>query len=385
MTIKDIIYLINNHLKDKLIIFGTFQQIIKNKINKNIKNFLISKYNCKFSVPELIYLLKNKDNLKNLHIFCPICGKKNIFRNLQSGYGYHCSKICVLKDKNVSKKRSINSYKTKEIRYGDGKYNNFKKAQETCKLKYNNISYMHTKEFREKSKNTNITLRGVQYALQDKDVRSKCYKTRTKDGKPYINYSKSKLTLEKHFGKNYRQIITNKIINTNIIKTGVKCIFQLKKYRDKLQLQSTKQKRYETMRRNKTHCNPSKPEDNCYNLLLTKFLKDDIERSYMNDKYPFKCDFYVKSLNLYIECHFSQFHQGKPFDKNNKQDLIKLLCLQLKSLKLRKNKNIKNQYDFMIYTWTDLDPRKLQTFKQNNLNYKIFYNLDEFLDWFETI
>lgn len=39
----------------------------------------------------------------------------------------------------------------------------------------------------------------------------------------------------------------------------------------------------------------------------------------------------------------------------------------------------------MIYTWTDLDPRKLQTFKQNNLNYKIFYNLDEFLDWFETI
>ena len=31
----------------------------------------------------------------------------------------------------------------------------------------------------------------------------------------------------------------------------------------------------------------------------------------------------------------------------------------------------------MIYTWTDLDVRKLQTLKNNKLNYHIFYNINE--------
>lgn len=244
---------------------------------------------------------------------------------------------------------------------------------------------LHTKEFRKKSKHTNIKNLRTEYALQNKDVRKKCYKTRTKDGKSYIDYNKSKLTMEKHYGKNYRKLITNKIQQSTLKNHGVKCIFELKKYRDKLYSEETKKKRYETMLKNKACNRPSKSEDECYNLLLTKFSKNDIQRPYMNDKYPFKCDFYIKSLDLYIECHFSQFHQGKPFDKNNKQDLIKLLCLQLKSLKLRKNKNIKNQYDFMIYTWTDLDPRKLQTFKKNKLNYLTFYNWEQFYEWFQHL
>jgi len=39
----------------------------------------------------------------------------------------------------------------------------------------------------------------------------------------------------------------------------------------------------------------------------------------------------------------------------------------------------------MIYTWTDLDVRKLETFKKNNLNYKIFYTEKEFNKWFQNL
>ena len=40
-------------------------------------------------------------------------------------------------------------------------------------------------------------------------------------------------------------------------------------------------------------------------------------------------------------------------------------------------------YDKIIYTWTDLDVRKLECFKDNNLNYKIFYSLNELKEWIE--
>ena len=39
---------------------------------------------------------------------------------------------------------------------------------------------------------------------------------------------------------------------------------------------------------------------------------------------------------------------------------------------IEKSKN-SNYYKNAIYTWTDLDVRKLNTFKSNNLNYEIIY------------
>ena len=42
-----------------------------------------------------------------------------------------------------------------------------------------------------------------------------------------------------------------------------------------------------------------------------------------------------------------------------------------------------NQYENMIYTWTNLDVKKLETFKKKNLNHKIFYTETEFNKWLE--
>ena len=32
------------------------------------------------------------------------------------------------------------------------------------------------------------------------------------------------------------------------------------------------------------------------------------------DRYPFACDFYISSLDLFIECNYHWTHGGKPYE-----------------------------------------------------------------------
>ena len=46
----------------------------------------------------------------------------------------------------------------------------------------------------------------------------------------------------------------------------------------------------------------SKAEKDEYKLLLQKFNPEDIISQYYNkERYPFKCDFYIKTIDTYIE------------------------------------------------------------------------------------
>ena len=125
--------------------------------------------------------------------------------------------------------------------------------------------------------------------------------------------------------------------------------------------------------------NKSKQEELAYAILIEYFGQENIIRQYSDNIYKWNCDFYIKSLKLYIECHFSHFHHYHPFNINNEEDNDELNLLYQKSKIL----NRKNQYDKIIYTWTDLDVRKLKCFKDNNLNYKIFYSLNDLKEWIE--
>ena len=130
----------------------------------------------------------------------------------------------------------------------------------------------------------------------------------------------------------------------------------------------------ETKKKNNSF-NKSKPEDICYELLKEKY--SDIIRQYRSEEYPFNCDFYIPSLNLYIEYQGSHFHKGHPFDENNPNDINELNRLNEKLNKYNK----KSQYDMMIYTWTDLDVRKRKIAKENNLNWIEFFNINELKEW----
>lgn len=71
--------------------------------------------------------------------------------------------------------------------------------------------------------------------------------------------------------------------------------------------------------------NKSLGEELFYTALQEVFNPDDIERQYSTDtRYPFACDFYIKSLDLFIELNLHWSHGLKPFDSTDPADLQKL-------------------------------------------------------------
>ncbi len=108
----------------------------------------------------------------------------------------------------------------------------------------------------------------------------------------------------------------------------------------------------------------SKDEERFYAYLLTIFKFNDIERQYDDDiRYPFACDFYVKSVDLFIECNFHWTHNGHWYDSNNEHDNY--------IVNLWKSKH-KKYYDTAISVWTIHDLKKYEYGKK--LNYIVLWN-----------
>lgn len=100
-------------------------------------------------------------------------------------------------------------------------------------------------------------------------------------------------------------------------------------------------------------------------MLLEKYSSDQIIKQYRDPiRYPFKCDFYIIPEDKFIEIHAFFTHGPHPFDSENDYDVE--LLNKLKELNTPWAKNF-------IYTWTDLDVRKLKTALENNLNFEAIY------------
>ena len=144
-------------------------------------------------------------------------------------------------------------------------------------------------------------------------------------------------------------------------------------YKDYIKCSSINDKIIKSFRKNKTF-NTTKPEKKILDYLIE--LYPDTKHQFKDDiRYPFNCDFYIPSLDLFIEYHGSHFHCNKPFDSTDEKDLNKLNELIEKSQIKHQQTNKVNQYDIMIYTWTDLDVRKKKCMEDNKLNYLIYYKL----------
>lgn len=125
------------------------------------------------------------------------------------------------------------------------------------------------------------------------------------------------------------------------------------------------QKRFESMKANKTIGiqKDTQAEKKFYTELLKIYKEDDIIHPHLDiERYPFQCDFYIISEDKFIELHSCWTHGGKPFDENDKECQEKLAVWKQKA-------KTSKYYQNAIYTWTDLDVRKLETAKKNNLNY----------------
>lgn len=113
--------------------------------------------------------------------------------------------------------------------------------------------------------------------------------------------------------------------------------------------------------------NTSKPEEDYYKYLLTLYNPEDIVRQYYDkSRYPFHCDFYIKSEDRFIECNFHWTHNTHPFDINSYED-----CKEAE--KLKSLSETSNFYCIAYDVWTNLDVRKRVTAINQNLNYDAVY------------
>lgn len=105
-------------------------------------------------------------------------------------------------------------------------------------------------------------------------------------------------------------------------------------------------------------------------LLCDRFGYNDVYYQYgmhpHDKRYPYNCDFYIKSLDLFIELNYYYAHGGHWFDRNSVKDMNKLV-----SLEQRKSKS--DAYTRMIKTWTKSDVEKRLIAKKNSLNYLVFW------------
>lgn len=170
---------------------------------------------------------------------------------------------------------------------------------------------------------------------------------------------------ESHIGKHHTEITKKKISehsNNNREKAKQTC---LEKYGT--EYYNNRDKELETKRKNNSF-NTSKPEIIYYKNLCETYGKNNILRNYKSNEYPFRCDYYIKSLNKYIELNLHWTHGGRPFDPDNEE------CK--KQLEIWKEKAKTSQfYQNAIQTWTVRDVEKQRIAKENNLNYEILYKI----------
>lgn len=112
------------------------------------------------------------------------------------------------------------------------------------------------------------------------------------------------------------------------------------------------------------------------NVLISLFGKDDVVYQYIDERYPYPCDFYIKSLDLFIECHYYWTHGDHFFDENNQDDV--------KILEFWKSKG-KPQYESAIYCWTVTDIKKKNCAIRNNLNYIALFSEKDFDCYIEKL
>lgn len=182
--------------------------------------------------------------------------------------------------------------------------------------------------------------------------------------------------------------VKSKIKNTNLKKYGVTCtLYELKTKQKKTETwqakygvdnpsksQIIKDKVRATKRRNHTF-NSSAGEDKVYQLLKEKYPK--VIRQHSEERYPFACDFYIPSEDLFIEYNGFWTHTNEPFNADNKEHQEVLKMWEEKS---------KNSIFFAsaIKTWTIRDVKKREIADSNKLNFVELFDLEEVQSFLES-
>ena len=329
-------------MSDKDIIDIYTNKIIHNwkEIPQEHIDYLNNRFNDSESIKESVWRILY--NIEKRPI-CPICGKHlKFYGKPKLIFAKTCSPKCgAIYSQDIRESTCNKHY---GVKYPIQNNNIKEKITNTLLEKYNVDNAFKL----EKIKETRKQKYGVDYLLQSKEIRNKIQNT-FKEKYGYITPAKNDNVKEKR-------------INTCNKKYGGNPGY----------LAGTPEslnKQIATKRKNNSF-NISKPEIKSYELLREKY--PDIITQYKSDLYPYYCDFYIPSLDLYIECNYHWTHGKHPYNENNINDINKVNELKSKNTKF---------YNNAIITWTIRDVNKRNIAKENKLNYIEFWNINELINW----
>ena len=327
----------------------------KSLLNKyDLTNYVINRYDDSSSIIESLNRIYYHIEIRPV---CKHCGAPVKYYKLNK-FSDFCSVKCAMNSEEVKhrckdllqKKYGVdNVYQLESVK---------NKIRETNLERYGEDNYVKTNEYKECSKQTCLNKYGVEHASQTSEFKEKVKKTNNKK-----------------YGCDYglqSPEIKQKSINTCKEKYGVEYFAQSSNFKelftDENFVRNAKLKEYAT-RKNKNNgndFNTSKDEQLLLSYLKNKF-PDLIYQYYTDERYPFNCDFYIPSLDLFIEYNGHWTHNDHIFDENDNNDLLLLEEIKEKS---------KQSKYYKIYedTWTHRDPLKVKTAKENNLNYLIIWH-----------
>ncbi|WP_146069187.1 hypothetical protein [Arthrobacter sp. ZGTC412] len=138
------------------------------------------------------------------------------------------------------------------------------------------------------------------------------------------------------------------------------------------------QERINAAKRANNSFNSSRPEEDLYLLLTGHFGEHDVLREYREQRYPYRCDFYIPSRDLFIELNGTWTHGGHWFEASSVNDR------QLVEVWQKKNTDF---YKTAVVQWCERDTAKRRAAAIRQLNYATFWNsrtLNDARFWLST-
>ena len=270
------------------------------------------------------------------------------------------------------------------------------KLEQTNLQRYGARRPLQNQSIRDRVMKTNLDKYGVDNPMKSKDIQDRLVATNMdKYGVPYscmadlVIKKKNQTLLEQYGGLSpfASKEVQHKASKSIMDRYGVKNVAMSDDVQKKIRMTcqerygtytpllspSIREKCYATMRIKGTF-NTSEPEDIMYQVLCNVFDKNDVFRQYKSDEYPYACDFYIKSRNMYVELNASWTHGHHWFNSEYKCDFDTLDLWMSKHTVY---------YDNAVTVWSIRDVEKRHVAEQNCLNYVTFWmnNLLDFYVW----
>ena len=312
--------------------------------NKDLIKYLNERYDDipedKFSYAEVLYRMKYHVDVRPV---CKVCGGPVTYGGQTKGFKKHCSNQCITKDKECLEKIARTFKKTSLEKYGvENPYQSEEikqKIRNKLIERYGVDNPSKSEEIRRKIKNTNLEKYGYTCAMNSPEIKEQIKQKNLKNlgvewpGQSEICREKAKKTLKEKYG-----------------------------YENSQQVPEIKMKTYHTKKK-KGLIWKSKEEEMIRDILLEEY--HDLIYHHWSNQYPHICDYYIPSLDLYIELQSHGSHYRRLF-RNTKEDQEELTIIREKSLK-------EDFYQDVEIIWTIKDVEKYNDTVKNNLNFLSIY------------